>query len=144
MHQRWQQRHTCSNKDQIVAAAKACQSETNCATYSACVENIPDCTGGGSGGMSGTGTGGTSGTSTGGRSGAGTGGTSATGTGGRSGTGGAGGASGTACADLLTCCNATTNATYKSLCMSSYTSVMAMGNSVCADALEAVKSTFCP
>jgi hypothetical protein len=127
----------CTNSSAIISAAKACQSKTTCAEYTSCNEALPPCEGGGTGTGGASGTGGRSGTGTGGSSGTGTGGSSGTGTGGASG-------GGTACAELLACCNATTNATLKGVCMSQYSVVMSMGNDVCMQALDAIKSTYCP
>ncbi|MES1206212.1 MAG: hypothetical protein ABUS79_09770 [Pseudomonadota bacterium] len=142
----------CANSNAQIAAYKVCQAKTTCDELTACAATIPACEGGGSsgtGGASGS-TGGASGSTggasgTGGRAGGSTGG--ASGTGGRAGgsTGGAGGAAGGGeCAALLACCNASTNPTVKSLCMTQYSSVMAMGDAVCGQVLTTVKPSVCP
>jgi len=128
---------TCTNESAIIAAYKTCQTKTTCDEYTACGESIPECQGGS------TGTGGASGT--GGRSG--TGGSSGGGTGGRSGTGGSsgGGASGTgACAEVLACCNASTNATIKAACLAQYDSIVTAGDANCAMILPTLKTSVCP
>jgi hypothetical protein len=113
--------NSCTNASAIASAYRACLTQTTCAGIMSCQQNAPTCVGGaGTGGAAGGGTGGASG-------------------------GGTGGASGgTGCADLLACCNAATNATVKSLCMTNYNNVAAMGDAVCASALAAIKSTACP
>jgi len=120
---------SCSNGDQIAAAYKACLDKTTCAEVMSCNASVPPCAGGnGAGGRNGGGTGGTTG--------AGVGGAIATGAGGSTG--------GTACADLAACCNATSNAQLKAACMTYYTTVAGMGDAACAQALQAVKGTYCP
>ena len=59
------------------------------------------------------------------------------------GLGGSTGSGGT-CADLLACCNAATNATVKSACMSEYTTLMSSGDAACGAFLGPVKSSICP
>ena len=121
----------CTNSSAIISAYNTCLAKTTCDELQSCTASIPACEGGstGTGGSSGGGTGGATGGGTGGASGGGTGGSTATGTG---------------CADLLACCNATTNATLKLACMQSYAGVMAMGDAICAQALTAIQSTYCP
>jgi hypothetical protein len=131
----------CTNTSAIIAAGKMCLSKTTCEDYMACAATIPACMGGGTtgtGGASGTGSGGRSGTASGGASGTGSGGASGTGTGGASGTG-------TTCDDVLACCNAATNPTYKMICMSQYDGIKAAGDEACAMYFTAqVKMTLCP
>jgi hypothetical protein len=134
---------TCKNSSAIIAAYKVCQSKTTCDEYTACGESIPACEGGGSGGSSGTGTGGSSGAGTGGRSGTGTGGSSGTGTGGSSGTGTGGSSGGTACADLLACCNKSTVAQIKDGCTAQLAGAMT-DEATCAQVLAGYRSVICP
>jgi hypothetical protein len=122
---------TCTNSAEIIAASEGCSNKATCAEYMTCSQSIPAC-------MGSSGSGGSSGAGTGGRAGGGSGGTSG------GGTGGAGGATaGTACADLLACCNRSTNPQVMAGCMAQYTNVMAMGDSACAQAL-AILLPACP
>jgi hypothetical protein len=137
----------CTNSAAIISATNTCLSKTTCTDLEACTATIPQCTAtSGSGGASGgAGTSGAAGTTgAGGHAGAtGSAGNGAAGTSGTAGNG-AGGASGATCADLLACCNATTNATLKSACMTSYTTVMSMGDAVCGQILTSIKASYCP
>jgi len=112
---------TCTNASAIASAYQACLSQTTCSGIMSCQMNAPACAGGaGTGGAAGGGTGGATG-------------------------GGVGGSSGgTGCADLLACCNAATNATFKMACMTNYNTVAAMGDATCATALASIKATVCP
>lgn len=76
------------------------------------------------------------GSGTGGRSGSGTGGTSGGGTGGAP-------ATGTACAELLACCNASTNATLRMMCTQAVTMSEA-SDAACAASLTNLKAFICP
>ena len=118
-----------------VAECQTClltiQTCTNTCTQPACFSTT------GTGGTSGGGTGGRAGGGTGGRAGGATGGTTGGGTGGGTG-------SATACADFMACCNASTNATVKSVCLAQYGNVAAMGNDACATALAQIKPAVCP
>jgi hypothetical protein len=80
----------------------------------------------------------TGGTGTGGRSGGGSGGSSGGGTGGSSG-------GGATCADLLACCDASTNATAKAICMMQYENIKNAGDATCAMYLPQLKAAMvCP
>ncbi len=128
---------TCTNQDEITAAAKACLDKNTCTDLLTCSAAIPDCQrdpsgAGGSGGSGGTGGGGSGGA----------GGSSGTGGGG---TGGAGGSSGGGtCADLLACCNAATTDQIKSACMTAYNAVMGQGDAACGPVLMSLKASVCP
>jgi hypothetical protein len=105
---------------------------------------------GGSGGRSSTGGATGSGGAVGGTGGAGgrAAGTGGRGTGGRGtggANGGAGGAAGPMCAGLLACCNATTNAQLRALCMTQYATVMSMGEAACGTILTQLRGMgACP
>jgi hypothetical protein len=145
------QANMCSNASQITSGFKACLAKTTCDEYESCFAALPDCAGSGGGGSTGAGTGGSTGGGTGGATGTGTGGSTAGGTGGATGTatGGSTGAGtggstggGTACADLLTCCNASTIPLIKSMCATVATGLT--DDAACAQALTAYKMTVCP
>lgn len=114
-----------------------------------CTEPACYSTPGGTGGRGGGSTGGSTGSSTGGRSGGATGGSTGSSTGGRAGgaTGGStgsstGGASGTAtCADVVACCNRVAIPALKDGCLQA---IMGASEAECAQALPALKMTFCP
>ena len=111
----------CSNGPQIAAAYKACVDKTTCSDVMACSAAVPPCAGSnGAGGRTGGGTGGTTGAGLGGATGSGT------------------------CADLLACCNTTTDANAKSLCMTYYGMISAGGDSACGQVLSFAKQMYCP
>jgi hypothetical protein len=139
----------CPNSSAIISATQACVNKTTCTDLTTCAAGIPQCSSGAGGTSGGAGTSGSAGTSgaagttgSGGRGAAGATGSGGRGAAGTTGTGGTG-ATGT-CADLLACCNATTNATLKSACMTSYTTVMSMGDATCGQILAQIKSAYCP
>ncbi|HVY38692.1 MAG TPA: hypothetical protein VHM31_12175 [Polyangia bacterium] len=131
---------SCPNASAIAADFQACLKMSDCTAFQACVEEVPDCTSGGTGGSSGTHTGGTSGTGTG-------------GAGGRGTTTGAAGSGGTAdctvCDKATACCTAVGGgaacssysaatcsasgaaATYASACQQFLTAAAASGNAAC-------------
>jgi hypothetical protein len=108
----------CLNESGRITAYKACATKTTCSDITTCTQNVLPCIRDGLGGSSGSG--------------------------GSTGGGVGGAAGGTGCADLLACCNATTSASGKQVCMTYYGTVASMGDAACSQALTLVKSMYCP